>query len=36
MQPQLNDATLYILQASMNILTQPEEATTELLGITIQ
>jgi hypothetical protein len=36
MQPQLNDATLYILQASMNILTQPEEATSELLGITIQ
>jgi thiamine kinase-like enzyme len=36
MSPQLNDAALYMLQASMNILMQPEEATRELLGITIQ
>lgn len=34
--PQLNDSTLYMLQASLNILTQPEEAATELMGITIQ
>jgi hypothetical protein len=36
MQPQLNNQTLYVLQASMNILTQPEEAAKELLGVSLQ
>jgi aminoglycoside phosphotransferase (APT) family kinase protein len=34
--PQLNPITFLILQASLNILTKPAEATTELLGLTIQ
>ncbi|MBS1877607.1 MAG: phosphotransferase [Acidobacteria bacterium] len=34
--PKLNDATLYMLQASLNILSQPEEATAELMGIRVQ
>ncbi len=33
--PQLNATCLYLLQASMNILTQPDEAASELLGLTI-
>jgi hypothetical protein len=36
MSPQLAPGTLYQLQASMNILARPDEATTELMGITIQ
>jgi hypothetical protein len=36
MQPQLNNQTLYVLQASMNILAQPEEAAKELLGVSLQ
>jgi hypothetical protein len=36
MQPQLNSQTLYMLQASMNILNEPEEAASELLGVPIQ
>jgi hypothetical protein len=35
MSQQLSAPTLYMLQASLNILTQPAEATRELLGITI-
>ena len=31
--PQVNALTLYLLQASLNILTQPDEAILELLGI---
>ena len=34
--PQLNAITFLILQASLNILTNPSEAATELLGLTIQ
>jgi len=34
--PQLSQVTFFILQASLNILTRPEEATTELLGLTVQ
>ena len=34
--PQLNPLTFLILQASLNILTKPEEATNELLGLPIQ
>ena len=34
--PQLSPLTFLILQASLNILTKPEEATQELLGLTIQ
>lgn len=34
--PQLSQLSFLILQASLNILTKPEEATQELLGLTIQ
>jgi thiamine kinase-like enzyme len=34
--PQVNALTLYLLQASLNILTQPDEAIEELLGISTQ
>jgi aminoglycoside phosphotransferase (APT) family kinase protein len=34
--PQLNQLTYFILQASLNILARPEEASSELLGLTIQ
>lgn len=36
MSPQLNGPTLYILQAALNILNQPDDASSDLLGVTIQ
>jgi hypothetical protein len=36
MSPQLSNPALYMLQASMNILKQPDEATSELLGLSVQ
>jgi Phosphotransferase enzyme family len=36
MSPQLSNLTLYMLQASMNILLQPEAATSELLALSTQ
>ncbi len=34
--PQMSPLTYLILQASLNILTRPAEASDELLGLTIQ
>jgi hypothetical protein len=36
MAPQMSNLSLYMLQASMNILLQPEAATSELLGLSTQ